>query len=127
MLFMRKKNVWTSFSSVCLCFFSPPCKLLKPEFRLDYCRLWQSLIKGDMKGIERYSRRLGAGDLYPLFACVLTARSWSSVSTGISQTPVTNTEVSHILLANDVSRNVAMWRAHSCKTDGSGTVTVKHV
>lgn len=115
------------FSSVCLWVFFSPCKLLKPEFRLDYCRLWQSLIKGDMKGIERYSRRLGAGDLYPLFACVLTARSWSSVSTGISQTPVTNTEVSHILLANDVSRNVAMWRTHSCKTDGSGTVTVKHV
>ncbi|XP_017332116.1 aarF domain-containing protein kinase 1 isoform X1 [Ictalurus punctatus] len=67
-------------------------QLLKPEFRLNYCRLWQCLIKGDMKGIERYSRRLGAGDLYPLFACVLTGRSWSSVSTGISQTPVTNAE-----------------------------------
>ncbi|KAF5900782.1 putative aarF domain-containing protein kinase 1, partial [Clarias magur] len=67
-------------------------QLLKLEFRMDYCRLWQSLIKGDMKGIERYSRRLGAGDLYPLFACVLTARSWTSVSTGIGQTPVTSAE-----------------------------------
>ncbi|KAK3563309.1 hypothetical protein QTP86_021637 [Hemibagrus guttatus] len=67
-------------------------QLLKQEFRLDYCRLWQSLIKGDMKGIERYSRRLGAGDLYPLFTCVLTARSWTAVSTGISHTPVTSSE-----------------------------------
>ncbi|KAJ8290284.1 hypothetical protein GJAV_G00010910 [Gymnothorax javanicus] len=65
---------------------------LKPEFRLDYCRLWQALMKADMKGIERYSRRLGAGDLYPLFACVLTARSWTSVTEGISQTPVTTSE-----------------------------------
>ncbi|KAG9268895.1 putative aarF domain-containing protein kinase 1 [Astyanax mexicanus] len=67
-------------------------QVLNQDFRMDYCRLWQSLIKGDMKGIERYSRRLGAGDLYPLFACVLTARSWTSVSTGISQTPVTHSE-----------------------------------
>lgn len=77
---------------------------------MNYCRLWQSLIKGDMKGIERYSRRLGAGDLYPLFACVLTARSWGSVSTGISQTPVTSAEVSRTLhatcpLANTLARN----------------------
>ncbi|XP_076835092.1 aarF domain-containing protein kinase 1 isoform X2 [Brachyhypopomus gauderio] len=67
-------------------------QVLKQDFRMDYCRLWQSLIKGDMKGVERYSRRLGAGDLYPLFACVLTARSWTSVSTGISHTPVTRAE-----------------------------------
>lgn len=68
-------------------------KVLNQDFRLDYCRLWQSLIKGDLKGIERYSRRLGTGDLYPLFACVLTARSWTSVNAGISQTPVTQSEV----------------------------------
>ncbi|XP_016131810.1 uncharacterized aarF domain-containing protein kinase 1-like [Sinocyclocheilus grahami] len=67
-------------------------EVLNQDFRLDYCRLWQSLIKGDLKGIERYSRRLGAGDLYPLFACVLTARSWKSVNVGISQTPVTQSE-----------------------------------
>ncbi|XP_066550896.1 aarF domain-containing protein kinase 1 isoform X2 [Amia ocellicauda] len=67
-------------------------QVLNHKFRLDYCRLWQSLLKADMKGIEKYSRRLGAGDLYPLFACVLTARSWASVNTGISETPVTHTE-----------------------------------
>ncbi|XP_041928081.1 LOW QUALITY PROTEIN: aarF domain-containing protein kinase 1 [Alosa sapidissima] len=67
-------------------------QVLKEDFRLDYCRLWQALMKADIKGIERYSRRLGAGDLFPLFACVLTARSWKSVNEGISQTPVTNSE-----------------------------------
>lgn len=54
-----------------------------------------SLIKGDMSGVERYSRRLGAGDLYPLFACVLTARSWNAVNAGISSVPVTHAEVRH--------------------------------
>lgn len=71
----------------------PPLQVLQPDFRLDYCRLWQALIKGDMPGVERYSRRLGAGDLYPLFACVLTARSWTSVNAGISSVPVTKSEV----------------------------------
>ncbi|XP_072129340.1 aarF domain-containing protein kinase 1 isoform X2 [Mobula birostris] len=65
---------------------------LTDEFRLDYCRLWRSLIKTDMKGIETYSRRLGAGDLYPLFACMITARSWASISKGIDQVPVSENE-----------------------------------
>ncbi|XP_062253641.1 aarF domain-containing protein kinase 1 isoform X1 [Platichthys flesus] len=67
-------------------------QILKPDFRLDYCRLWQALINSDMSKVERYSRRLGAGDLYPLFACVLTARSWTAVNAGISSVPVTNSE-----------------------------------
>uniref|UniRef100_A0A8C5HLI5 AarF domain-containing protein kinase 1 n=1 Tax=Gouania willdenowi TaxID=441366 RepID=A0A8C5HLI5_GOUWI len=67
-------------------------QVLQPDFRLDYCRLWQSLIRSDMSGVERYSRRLGAGDLFPLFACILTARSWNAVNAGISSVPVTNAE-----------------------------------
>ncbi|XP_066468210.1 aarF domain-containing protein kinase 1 isoform X2 [Tiliqua scincoides] len=65
---------------------------LSENFRFDYCRLWQSLIKADMKRIQKYSRRLGAGDLYPLFACVLTARSWNSINRGIDKLPVTAQE-----------------------------------
>ncbi|KAJ6661228.1 hypothetical protein lerEdw1_015365, partial [Lerista edwardsae] len=67
-------------------------QVLTEDFRLDYCRLWQSLIKADMKRIQKYSQRLGAGDLYPLFACVLTARSWSSINRGIDKLPVTAKE-----------------------------------
>ncbi|KAM8781286.1 aarF domain-containing protein kinase 1 isoform 2-T2 [Rhynchonycteris naso] len=71
-------------------------QVLTEEFRLDYCHLWQSLIWTDMKRVEKYSQRLGAGHLYPLFACMLTARSWNSVNRGISQAPVTATEDSEI-------------------------------
>ncbi|XP_017384019.1 aarF domain-containing protein kinase 1 isoform X3 [Cebus imitator] len=67
-------------------------EVLTEEFRLNYCHLWQSLIWTDMKRVKEYSQRLGAGDLYPLFACMLTARSWDSVNRGISQAPVTATE-----------------------------------
>ncbi|XP_049755436.1 aarF domain-containing protein kinase 1 isoform X1 [Elephas maximus indicus] len=71
-------------------------QVLTEEFRLDYCHLWQSLIWTDMKKVKEYSQRLGAGELYPLFACMLTARSWNSVNRGISQAPVTATEESEI-------------------------------
>uniref|UniRef100_A0A8C0M7U8 AarF domain-containing protein kinase 1 n=3 Tax=Canis lupus familiaris TaxID=9615 RepID=A0A8C0M7U8_CANLF len=71
-------------------------QVLTDEFRLDYCHLWQSLIWTDMKRVKKYSQRLGAGDLYPLFACMLTARSWDSVNRGIGQAPVTATEDAEI-------------------------------
>ncbi|XP_070787540.1 aarF domain-containing protein kinase 1 isoform X1 [Pituophis catenifer annectens] len=67
-------------------------QVLTDSFRLDYCRLWQALIKADIKQIKKYSQHLGAGDLYPLFACMLTARSWESVNKGIDRLPVTSNE-----------------------------------
>nr|XP_061798885.1 aarF domain-containing protein kinase 1-like [Nerophis lumbriciformis] len=67
-------------------------QVLQPDFRINYCRLWQALIHQDMSQVERYSRKLGAGDLYPLFACVLTARSWAAVNSGIGSVPVTHSE-----------------------------------
>nr|XP_045009992.1 aarF domain-containing protein kinase 1 isoform X2 [Jaculus jaculus] len=71
-------------------------QVLTEEFRLDYCHLWQSLIWPNMEKVKWYSQRLGAAELYPLFACMLTARSWDSVNRGISKAPVTCTEDSEI-------------------------------
>ncbi|XP_007472792.2 aarF domain-containing protein kinase 1 [Monodelphis domestica] len=67
-------------------------QVLTEEFRLNYCHLWQALINVDMENVKIYSQRLGAGDLYPLFACMLTARTWNSVTKGISQAPLTSRE-----------------------------------
>ncbi|XP_069639865.1 aarF domain-containing protein kinase 1 isoform X2 [Haliaeetus albicilla] len=67
-------------------------QVLSESFRMDYCHLWQALIKADMKRVQKYSQRLGAGDLYPLFACMLTARSWESVNRGIDRSPVSASE-----------------------------------
>ncbi|KAK7819944.1 hypothetical protein U0070_007636 [Myodes glareolus] len=71
-------------------------QVLTEEFRLDYCHLWQSLIWTDMERVKQYSQRLGVAELYPLFACMLTARSWDSVKRGIGQAPVSATEDSEI-------------------------------
>ncbi|XP_064602704.1 aarF domain-containing protein kinase 1-like [Liolophura sinensis] len=57
---------------------------LTDEFRVNYSKLWMSLINADQKGIKHYSSLMNAGDLYPLFACMLTARSWTAVSSGIA-------------------------------------------
>ncbi|XP_070271943.1 aarF domain-containing protein kinase 1 isoform X3 [Myotis yumanensis] len=71
-------------------------QVLTEEFRLDYCHLWQSLIWTDMEKVKKYCHRLGAGDFYPLLACMLTARSWNSVNRGISQAPITASENTEI-------------------------------
>ncbi|XP_073494244.1 aarF domain-containing protein kinase 1 isoform X3 [Phyllobates terribilis] len=69
---------------------------LTDNFRLNYCHLWQALISADMTGIRIYSQRLGAGELYALFACVLTARSWDSVTRGIDRGAVSAEEAKEI-------------------------------
>ncbi|CAI9567269.1 unnamed protein product [Staurois parvus] len=69
---------------------------LTDTFRLDYCRLWQALIAADMEGIRIYSQRMGAGNLYPLLACMLAFRSWKVVNRGIDRRPATKEEAQEI-------------------------------
>jgi aarF domain-containing kinase len=52
---------------------------LDDQLRKDYARLWQSIILADEKRIEKYCKRLNAGDLYTLLAAVLTLKSWDTV------------------------------------------------
>ncbi|XP_041469511.1 aarF domain-containing protein kinase 1-like [Lytechinus variegatus] len=58
---------------------------LTDDFRLDYSRLWQSILAADLEGIKHYSMALGAGQMYGIFACMLTARSWDSLAVGIDK------------------------------------------
>ncbi|XP_001630201.2 aarF domain-containing protein kinase 1 [Nematostella vectensis] len=80
---------------------------LTDEFRVQYCKLWQSLIASDVEGIKKYSTELGVGDLYGLFACMLTARSWNIItSDGIDNGPVTDQE------AEEIRSGVAEYLTH---------------
>lgn len=56
-------------------------KELPDEFRLDYCRLWNALLHQDLKQVEAVSKKLGVTNFY-LFACMLTSRTWETVSAG---------------------------------------------
>ena len=60
--------------------------------------MWQSLISADLEGIKRSSEDLGVGDMYGLLACMLTARSWNVVTSGINQKTVSEVEVTAIEL-----------------------------
>ncbi|KAM8921144.1 aarF domain-containing protein kinase 1 [Pelodytes ibericus] len=71
-------------------------QVLTDSFRLNYCHLWQALIGANMEGVRKYSQRLGAGEMYPLFACMLTARSWDAVNKGIKQGSVSKEEAQEI-------------------------------
>ena len=68
-------------------------QVLTDEFRWNYSHLWLALIQADLDNIKRYGMALGTGELYPLFACMVTARSWNSVSTGIDKVNPTKAEV----------------------------------
>lgn len=53
------------------------------EFRHNYSNLWLSLINNDQKATEKWSQKLNCGELYRIFLCILTAKPWDTVSTGL--------------------------------------------
>ena len=55
---------------------------LTPDSRLLYARLWKALITADTEAIKLYARQCGAGELYGLFAAMLTRRPWTEVGRG---------------------------------------------
>lgn len=65
---------------------------LTDSFRLNYCNLWMSLIKSDMDGLKRNAELMGCGDLFGLFACVISGRSWKAIQTGIDKQKYTQEE-----------------------------------
>ena len=66
---------------------------MSSDVRLDYCRLWQSILRRDEAGMKEHSRRLGIEKMYPLFICIVTGRSWDAVTQGVDQTAVSKSEV----------------------------------
>ena len=73
--------------------FTYHLQTLKDDFRLKYCQLWKSIIDRNMTGIKKYSEALGTGELFPLFACMITGRSWNSLNKGITEESFTKEEV----------------------------------
>ncbi|XP_042895385.1 aarF domain-containing protein kinase 1 [Parasteatoda tepidariorum] len=69
---------------------------LTDQFRFQYSNMWLALMNADVKGVEYWGKKLGVGDLYGLFACMLTARSWTAVTKGIEKTEKTSEEKQEI-------------------------------
>ncbi|CAD7704627.1 unnamed protein product [Ostreobium quekettii] len=48
-------------------------------FRWHYAGLWHALIFADEDGIKHYSATMNAGDMYPIFASMLTLKPWNQI------------------------------------------------
>eukprot|EP00892_Ulva_mutabilis_P001947 jgi/Ulvmu1/11753/UM008_0167.1 len=47
------------------------------EFRYRYAALWHALIFADIEAIREHATAMNAGEMYPLFASMLTLRPWA--------------------------------------------------
>lgn len=72
---------------------------LPDSFRMAYARLWRAVIDADEPGMQRAALDLGGGDAYRLFTCILTRRSWRSVSSPGSISRVQSQEEAAEMLA----------------------------
>ncbi|XP_049852215.1 aarF domain-containing protein kinase 1-like [Schistocerca gregaria] len=52
------------------------------DFCLDYAKLWMAILRQDEDAMAESARRMGVTD-YRLFASIITARSWGSISTAL--------------------------------------------
>jgi len=69
---------------------------MEDDVRLNYCKLWQSMIERDIDGVKKYSEALGVGEYYGLFACMVAGRSWESIQNGIAEKKLTKEELTEI-------------------------------
>lgn len=58
---------------------------LPERFRHNYSQLWLAVINADVEGMKKFGQELGAGDLFPLLACILTAKPWESLTSGLTK------------------------------------------
>jgi len=69
---------------------------LNNKFRYDYADFWLAIINRDVEAIKTSADKLGVGSLYHLFACMVTARSWTSIQKGLDVAPKTSSESAEI-------------------------------
>ena len=52
-----------------------------------------AILRKDLESIKAHAQALNGGELYPLLACIITARSWDSITKGVDRTAVNRAEV----------------------------------
>ncbi|KAH9507182.1 putative aarF domain-containing protein kinase 1 [Bulinus truncatus] len=65
---------------------------LTDEFRMHYSQMWLAMINADIEGMKTHASALNVGDLFGLFACMLSARSWKAIKAGIDKNKFTAEE-----------------------------------
>lgn len=55
-------------------------EVMDKSFRHDYAGLWHALVFADHAQIKKYSQKMNAGELYALFAAILTTKPWDEIT-----------------------------------------------
>eukprot|EP00045_Choanoeca_perplexa_P013373 m.151540 g.151540 ORF g.151540 m.151540 type:complete len:619 (-) comp16340_c0_seq5:1756-3612(-) len=81
---------------------------LSTDFRLAYCRLWRSLLEGNATDIKEHAAYMNVGELYPLFAAMLTYKPWDDVVGGADlnagRLDLTGSEAEKLLVRTNVAK-----------------------
>ncbi len=76
---------------------------LSSHFRYTYAEFWQAIIKRDVEAIRTAATALGVCELYGLFACMVTARSWNAIQRGMEVSQRNSSE------ADEIKQNAARY------------------
>jgi aarF domain-containing kinase len=66
---------------------------LTDDFRIHYSKMWLAMINADVEGMRRHADAMNVGHMFGLFACMLSARSWNSLTAGITKNEFSEAEV----------------------------------
>ena len=83
---------------------------LNNKFRYDYADFWSAIINRDVEAIKVAADSLGVGNLYGLFACMVTARSWTSIQKGVDVAERSASEVGFHIIGGKVLFNLLFYR-----------------
>uniref|UniRef100_A0A1B6MKA0 Protein kinase domain-containing protein n=1 Tax=Graphocephala atropunctata TaxID=36148 RepID=A0A1B6MKA0_9HEMI len=62
---------------------------LTNEVRWEYSKLWLSILNKDKELMRQHCEKLGVGDLYAFFACMVSGRTWDAIESGLNKTKFT--------------------------------------
>ncbi|KAE8750039.1 hypothetical protein FOCC_FOCC003163 [Frankliniella occidentalis] len=65
---------------------------LTNQFRWEYSKLWLSILNSDIDGMKTHSQNLGVGEMWPLFACMVSGRTWNTIMSGVDKVNFTDSE-----------------------------------
>lgn len=63
------------------------------DLRINYSKLWLALISAKKDKIQKICTKMGLREYFGLFVCIVTLRSWQSISDGLTKTEIDEKEV----------------------------------
>lgn len=62
---------------------------LSNDVRWAYSKLWLSILNRDKVAMKKNCEKLGVGDLYAFFSCMVSGRTWNAIQSGLETTKYT--------------------------------------